>query len=208
MYTTWIIIGVTVGITLMAFNNYDLFLRLKHWPWQERRSNEFHRWVTGGFLHANQMHLIFNMISLYFFGGLVEAWFFSRFGQGGATMYVLFYLAATAAASSATYFKYRNSPSFASVGASGAVAAVIFTSILLQPVGDIYFIFIPIPIKSFIFGALYLWYSAYEAKQSRDNIDHTAHYYGALFGFFFPIVMQPSLLANFIAQVILWFQNF
>ncbi|MCE2822094.1 MAG: rhomboid family intramembrane serine protease, partial [Saprospiraceae bacterium] len=113
-----------------------------------------------------------------------------------------------AAASSATYFKYRNSPSFASVGASGAVAAVIFASILLQPVGDIYFIFIPIPIKSFIFGALYLWYSAYEAKQSRDNIDHTAHYYGALFGFFFPIVLQPSLLANFIAQVIIWFQNF
>ncbi|MFM8372023.1 MAG: rhomboid family intramembrane serine protease, partial [Bacteroidota bacterium] len=123
MYTTYIIIGVTVGITLMAFNNYDLFLRLKHWPWQERKNNEFHRWVTCGFLHANQMHLIFNMISLYFFGELVESWFFGRFGQGGASMYVLYYLAATAAASSATYFKYRNSPSFASVGASGAVAA-------------------------------------------------------------------------------------
>lgn len=208
MYTTWIIIGVTVLISLLAFNNYDLFLRLKHWPWQERRSGEYYRWVTGGFLHANQMHLLFNMISLYFFGGIVEGWFFDHFGQGGATMYVLFYLASTAAASSATYFKFRNSSSFASVGASGAVAAVIFASILLHPMGDIYFIFIPIPIKSFIFGALYLWYSAYEAKQARDNIDHTAHYLGALFGFFFPIILQPSLLPRFITQVLDWVQNF
>jgi membrane associated rhomboid family serine protease len=94
------------------------------------------------------------------------------------------------------------------VGASGAVAAVIFASILLHPMGDIYFIFIPIPIKSFIFGALYLWYSAYEAKQARDNIDHTAHYFGALFGFFFPIILQPSLLPRFITQVLDWVQNF
>lgn len=208
MPITYIIIGVTSIISFLAFNDRHLFLRLQHWPYEEKRSGQHYRWLTGGLLHANPMHLIFNMLTLYFFGMGVEGWFEITFPGIGGMIYLLFYLAAIVAANSATYFKFRDVPSFASIGASGAVAAVLFTSILLNPMGNIMFIFLPIPIKAFIFGILYLWYSAYEANHSRDHIDHTAHYYGALFGFFFPLVLQPSLFQEFIQEIIYWFQSF
>lgn len=120
----------------------------------------------------------------------------------------MFYLAAIVAASSATYFKYKDSPGFASIGASGAVAAVLFASILISPLSQIMFIFLPIPIRAFIFGILYLWYSAYEAKRGGDNIDHTAHYYGALFGFFIPGLLAPELFVDFLDQINAWIQSF
>ena len=208
MYITYIIIGFTCLVSFLAFNDRHLFVKLKHWPYEEKRTGEHFRWLTGGLLHANPMHLIFNMVTLYFFGKGVEGWFRMNFPEMGVTMYLLFYLAAIVASSSATYFKYKDTPSFASVGASGAVAAVLFTAILLNPTGSIYFIFLPIPIRSFIFGILYLWYSAYEAKQARDNIDHTAHYYGALFGFFAPLVLEPALFPAFLQKIGDWFQSF
>ncbi|MEQ1625448.1 MAG: rhomboid family intramembrane serine protease, partial [Sediminibacterium sp.] len=96
----------------------------------------------------------------------------------------------------------------ASIGASGAVAAVLFAAILIFPTNPIYFIFLPnIGIPGFIFGAMYLWFSAYEAKRGADNIDHTAHYYGAIFGFFFPILFEPALLPRFILQLQEWFAS-
>jgi hypothetical protein len=85
------------------------------------------------------------------------------------------------------------------------VAAVLFASILILPTNKIYLFFIPIGIPGFIFGILYLWFSAYEAKRGQDNIDHTAHYYGAIFGFFFPIVFEPALVPMFIMQLQAWF---
>lgn len=208
MPITYIIIAVTSIISFLCFNDRHLFVKLKHWPYEEKRSGEHYRWLTGGLLHANPMHLIFNMLTLYFFGMGVEGWFRAEFPEIGSILYLGFYLAAIVAASSATYFKFKDVPSFASIGASGAVAAVLFASILLNPMGQIMFIFLPIPIRAFIFGILYLWYSAYEANHSRDNIDHTAHYYGALFGFFFPMVLEPSLLGNFISEILGWIQSF
>jgi len=205
---TYLIIAFTTLISFLGFNNQHLFVKLKHWPYEEKRKGEHYRWLTGGLLHANWMHLIFNMITLYFFGPYVEDWFMETFADLGVMLYLLFYLAAIVAASSATYFKYRDSPGFASIGASGAVAAVLFASILINPMSQIMFIFLPIPIRAFIFGILYLWYSAYEAKQGRDNIDHTAHYYGALFGFFCPIFLAPSLLTDFMDQITAWVQSF
>lgn len=205
---TYIIIAFTCLISFLGFYDRHLFVKLKHWPYEEQRHGEHYRWLTGGLLHANPMHLIFNMLTLYFFGLGVEAWFRSAFPDFGITLYLVFYLAAIIAASSATYFKYRDTPSFASIGASGAVAAVLFASILIDPMNQIMFIFLPIPIRAFIFGILYLWYSAYEAKRGTDNIDHTAHYYGALFGFFFPMIFAPSLLMDFINQISAWIQSF
>lgn len=205
---TYIIIAFTCLISFLGFYDRHMFVKLKHWPYEEQRHGEHYRWLTGGLLHANPMHLIFNMLTLYFFGLGVEAWFRSTFPDFGITLYLVFYLTAIIAASSATYFKYRDTPSFASIGASGAVAAVLFASILIDPMNQIMFIFLPIPIRAFIFGILYLWYSAYEAKRGADNIDHTAHYYGALFGFFFPMIFAPSLLMDFINQISAWIQSF
>lgn len=208
MPVTYIIIGFTSIISFMAFNNGDMMYQLKHWPYQEARRGEYYRWVTGGFLHADPMHLIFNMLTLYFFGSIVEGWFRDMFPEWGITLYVIFYLAAIAAASSATYYKYKDSSYFASIGASGAVAAVLFAAILLDPTIGIMMFFIPIPIPGFIFGVIYLWYSSYAAKRGGDNIDHLAHFFGAVFGFFFPILLEPSLVPMFFEQLQGWFSSF
>ena len=204
MPVTYIIIGFTSLISFMAFNNGDLMHQLKHWPYQEARRGEYYRWLTGGFLHADPMHLIFNMLTLYFFGTLVEGWFRDMFPDMGITLFVVFYLAAIVAASSATFNKYKDTSYFASIGASGAVAAVLFAAILLDPTIGIMMFFIPIPIPGFIFGVLYLWYSSYSAKRGGDNIDHTAHFFGAVFGFFFPILLQPSLFMAFFEKLRMW----
>lgn len=208
MPVTYIIIGFTSIISFMAFNNGDMMHQLKHWPYQEARRGEYYRWVTGGFLHADPMHLIFNMLTLYFFGRIVEGWFRDMFPEWGITLYVVFYLAAIAAASSATYNKYKDSSYFASIGASGAVAAVLFAAILLDPTIGIMMFFIPIPIPGFIFGIIYLWYSSYAAKRGGDNIDHLAHFFGAVFGFFFPILLEPSLILLFFEQLQGWLASF
>ncbi|MBC7777815.1 MAG: rhomboid family intramembrane serine protease [Phycisphaerae bacterium] len=205
MEINYIIIGFTCLISFMAFNNPYWTYKLKHWPYQEVRDGEYYRWLTSGFLHGDIMHLIFNMITLYYFGRTVEMWFTMVFPDFGGMFYLLFYLVAIVAASSATFFKYKESPGFASIGASGAVAAVLFASILILPTIKIYLFFIPIGIPGFIFGILYLWFSAYEAKRGQDNIDHTAHYYGAIFGFFFPILFEPRLVPLFIGQLQEWF---
>lgn len=207
MTINYLIIGFTCLISIMAFNNRYLFVKLKHWPYEEFRQKEYYRWLTSGFVHADPTHLIFNMVTLYFFGDLVEQWFSILFPEFGSMLFLLFYLAAIVAASSATYVKYRESPSFASIGASGAVAAVLFASILILPTNSIYLFFIPIGIPGFIFGILYLWYSAYAARKGGDNIDHAAHYYGAVFGFFFPVAFEPNLLMLFFLQLQEWFAH-
>jgi membrane associated rhomboid family serine protease len=222
MQITYLIIGFTCLFSFAAFNNRELIVKFKHWPYAEARRGEHFRWLTAGFLHADPMHLIFNMITLYFFaadqrpeqfrspeygyGGL-ESWFTEQFPSSGNTMFLLFYFAAIAAASSATYFKFKESPSFASIGASGATAAVLFASILIEPTMRLSMLFIPIPIPGFLFGILYLWYSAYMARQGGDNIDHTAHYFGAVFGFVLPIILQPSLITEFIEKISGWFSS-
>lgn len=204
MTVTYIIIGFTVLVSVMAFSNEEIKAKMMHWPHQEARYGEYHRWLTSGFLHGDWMHLIFNMLTLLFFGKYVEALFQLLFPDFGVTLYLVFYLAAIVAASSATYYKYKDSPSFASIGASGAVAAVLFASILLNPTIGIRMFFIPIPIPGIVFGALYLWYSSYAARRGGDNIDHMAHFFGALFGFFFPLILKPSLFQNFVQQLQDW----
>lgn len=204
MNITYLIIGFTALISIMAFSNQEIFVKMKHWPYQEKRRGEWHRWLTSGFLHADWMHLIFNMLTLYFFGRYVEVWFTVLFPGVGQFVYLLFYLVAIVAVSSATFQKYKDSPSYASIGASGAVAAVLFASILLNPTIGIRMFFIPIPIPGFIFGILYLWYSSYEAQRARDNIDHMAHFFGAVFGFFFPLILKPSLFMDFVEQLRNW----
>ncbi len=199
----YLIIGFTALVSFMAFNNRYLFIKLKHWPYEEVRQGEYYRWLTSGLLHADPMHLIFNMITLYFFGQIVEQWFVIVFPDFGRLFYLLFYMVSIVAASSATFFKYRHSPGFASIGASGAVAAVLFASILILPTNTIYVFFFPMP--GFIFGIAYLWFSAYSAKKGGDNIDHTAHYYGAVFGFFLPILFEPRLVPMFFMQLQTWF---
>lgn len=205
MPVTYYIIGFTVLISLSAFNNHALFDNMKHWPYAEEQRNEKYRWLTGGFLHGDYTHLLFNMLTLYFFGPALEAYFRLIIPEMPSFAFLGFYVLGIVAASYATFVKYKDNPGFASIGASGATAAVLFASILFNPTIGIMMFFIPIPIPGFIFAILYLWYSAYSAEKGGDNIDHTAHYYGAIFGFVFPLVFQPSLFFGFIEGINEWF---
>lgn len=207
MAITYIIIGFTALFSIWAFSNPDVFYKCKHWPYAEARSGEYYRWLTSGFLHGDYMHLLFNMITLYFFGTVVEQWFGVLFPGVGPFFYLFFYLVAIVAASLATFYKYREVQSFASIGASGAVSAVLFAAILLNPTLSLYLMFIPIPIPGFVYGIFYLWYSSREAQRGGDGIDHVAHFYGAVFGFLFPIVFKPLLLLAFFDELTFWFSN-
>jgi membrane associated rhomboid family serine protease len=198
MSITIIIVVITAITSFLAFNNQALKFELLFWPYRIWRNNEWHRLITGGFIHADGTHLIFNMISLFSFGSLVENRFCRLFGAQGLTLYVIMYLVAIVFADLYDLFTKRNEEGYRALGASGGVSAIVFTSILLDPWGKIYIMFIPVGIYGFIFGPLYLLYCSYMAKQGNDNIGHTAHFTGAISGLIFPIIFAPGLVTEFI----------
>ena len=204
MSVTLIIIVVTAIISIMAWNNYSLMNRWIMNPYQVANRGQYYRLITSGFLHADWGHLIFNMFSLYFFGGFIEQVFGLLFGPMAPLYVVGFYLAAILVSDIPTFLKHRNNPGYNSLGASGGVSAIIFAGILFRPLTPIMLFFIPIPIPGFIFGGLYLAYSYYESRRGAGNINHDAHFYGALFGILFMIVVYPPILPGFFEQISSW----
>jgi len=201
MPVTLAIIIVTSIISISAFNNPDMMQRLTFSPYIMKRKGEWFRFISSGLLHVNFLHLFFNMYALYLFGNITEMYFRRLFSPMGATIYLLMYILAIVLSEAYSFFKHRDNPHYASLGASGAVSAVVFASILFEPLNKIGLIFFPVGIPGFIFGLLYLLYSMHMAKQARDNIGHYAHFYGAVFGFIFPILIKPQLLLQFIGKV-------
>lgn len=201
MNITLIIVIVTAITSFLAFSNVNLVNELIFWPYRIWRNNEWHRLVTCGFIHADLSHLLFNMIALYSFGIYVESAFGQLFQGKGMTLYLIMYFAAIAGADIYNLFTQKDNYSYRSLGASGGVSAVIFASILLSPFSRIYIFLIPIGIPAFVFGPLYLLYCAYMARRGGDNIGHTAHFTGSVFGFIFPIIFAPELLPRFIQQL-------
>jgi len=193
---TWILIGVTVVVSWMAFERPRLMDRLTLWPPAIARKHEYDRLVTYGFVHADWMHLLFNMMTLYFFGPLSERFYAATMGP---LAYPLFYLSAMVAAILPTYLRHRNDAKYRSLGASGAVSAVLFTFVLLNPWATIYVFVVPCP--AIIFGVLYLGYSAWADRQGHGNINHAAHLWGAVYGMAFAIVAEPRLPAAFLDRL-------
>ncbi len=195
---TYLIIGTTAIVSFMCFDRRDLFNRLSFNPYAIFKRNEWYRIITYGFVHADMMHLLVNMFTFWSFGTYMESLFDSiGFGKWG---YLGLYFGGMIFASLYDLFKYRDNIFYHSIGASGAVSAVLFSSIIFDPWGRIY-LFAILPIPGIIFGILYLVYCQYMAKQSSDNINHNAHFYGALYGLLFPILLQPSSLKFFITQL-------
>jgi membrane associated rhomboid family serine protease len=201
MSLTIFIIIVTAITSIMAFDRYDLRAKLIFTPYIIERRKEWFRFISHGFIHADYNHLIFNMITLFFFGRPVEEAFGQLFGAGGRLVFILFYLSAIGVASIVSFRKNRNNPSYSALGASGAVSAILYTAILLDPLNGIYLFFIPIPIPGIIFGVLYLVYSSYMSKRGMDNIGHDAHLYGAIYGFVLPMLLKPELARHFVYQI-------
>lgn len=203
---TYFILFVTTGISLVAFNNRDLAGRLIFNAFAIQRYNEWYRFITHGVLHGDFMHLFFNMLSLYFFGPFVEETFKMDvvFGEtGGTLMYLLLYIGALIVSSIYSFFKHRDHSWYNALGASGAVSAVIFAAILLNPLGTLYVYFIPM--QSWIFGILYLGFSWYMGRRGGDNIGHDAHFWGAVYGFVLPVIFKYELFQGFVFQLKMFF---
>lgn len=212
MPITWSIIIITTISSLMSFpSNVQTIDSIRQPDWFDRfkfnavavtKHSQIYRLFSYGFVHANWMHLFFNMLTLYFFGHLVEGTFKTLFPGYGGIAYVLFYIVAIAISSLHDLIKYHNTSYYNAVGASGAVSAVVFAAILFKPDMKLMFILLPIPITAWIFGLLYLLYSAYMAKRGGDNIGHNAHFWGAVFGFVMPIILEPRLFTYFFEKVL------
>lgn len=167
--------------------------------WHRR---EWHRMLSYGLVHGGWGHLLFNMLTLYFFGTVVEQYFGLAFGgKLGVALYILLYVSALAVSTVGDLIKYKDVPGYNAVGASGAVSAVLFASILFEPKMGIYIYLIPIPVPGYIFAPLYLLYCWYMARRNMDNIGHTAHFWGAVYGLVFPLICRPDILRHFLAQL-------
>lgn len=193
---TLLLIGVTVLVSWLAFNNRGLLERLILWPPAIARRRQYDRLVTHGFIHADWMHLLFNMITLFFFGPLIERWFGARIGPVG---YVLFYLSAIVVAILPTYLRHRTDAGYRSLGASGAVSAVLFAYILQAPWTTILVMFIPMP--AIVYAVVYTGYSIWMDRRGGDNINHSAHLSGAAYGVLFALLLDPSALGGFLQKL-------
>lgn len=200
---TIIIVAITCLTSYLAFNDFGLRQKLIFSPYVIHRNGEYHRFVSSGLIHANWMHLLFNMFVLYQFGTIVEQYYAAIFGSAGNILYVLLYLGGLVSSEMYSFFVHKNNAYYASLGASGAVSAIVFAYILFDPWANLYIIFFPfIPIKAVIAGLLYLAYSYYAARNANDNIGHNAHFYGGIFGIVYTLAFKPGLAINFVHQIV------
>lgn len=194
MFVTLIIIGLTVAVSLAAFGNPRLQQQLVLWPPAVKRKNEYWRLLSYGLIHADGMHLFFNMFTLFFFGRGMELVLGQVMGPLGLP---LLYLGGLLVSILPSYMKHQNDPNYYSLGASGAVSAVLFAYILVAPTSKILVFFIPMP--AILFGVLYLAYTWYMDRQSRDNVNHSAHLWGAGFGLLFMALLEPRLVMRLLS---------
>lgn len=200
---TLIIIVATVGISLYSMGQSSLLYGFMMNPYMITHRNQYYRLVTSGFIHKDHMHLLFNMFSFYFFGTQLEYIFTYIFGGLGEVYFIALYILGIIVSDVPTLLRHRNNHGYNSLGASGAVSAVIFACILFQPLQDIC-LYGVLCFPGFILGTIYLIYSYMSAKKSRDGINHDAHLYGALFGIVFCIVIYPDSMRIFIEQMMDW----
>ncbi len=198
---TLLIVILTVLTSVAAFRREELFYKLDLSPARIVHQKEYYRIFTHAFLHADYFHLGINMLVLYSFGTYVEKIFSELELAGlifsGPFFYILLYVTSIALASLPTVTRNRNNEHYSAVGASGAVSAIVFTYIFFAPLEKIYF-YMVLPIPGILFGVLYLVYSSYMSRRKNDNINHSAHFWGAVVGFLFPILLDPSLFMVFL----------
>ncbi len=197
MNHTTVIIIITVIISIVAWQDKKVMARLIFDPLSITRFKQYDRFLTHGFVHADGMHLLFNMFTLYFFGRAIEWLYIYKFGSLG---FVGFYVLAIIVAIIPTYLKTKNNAHYLSLGASGAVSAVLFAFILLDPWNTLY-LFAVLPIPAIVFAVAYVVYSVYADKQGRGNINHSAHLYGALFGVIATLIIEPRVAPHFVKML-------
>lgn len=198
---TLVLIIITAISSYYGINNAAF---MEHWmftPYKIKRNGQWDRFITSGFIHKDYMHLLFNMFTFYFFGGVVEQMLAYKFGVVmGGVAFVLFYLLAIVISDIPTYLKNQDNSYYRALGASGGTAATVFASIILLPLSDIC-LFGILCLPGFILGILFLLYSYFKGKNQDDAINHDAHLYGAIFGIVFILVVSPGSAMTFINEV-------
>ena len=197
---TIILIVITVAVSYAAFKSPKLMDQLQFNASKIVHKKEYHRLITHAFIHANWEHLFVNMIVLFSFGQAIEAYFKYNFGNNAILDYVLLYFGGILVSNIYALIKHRNNYFYNSVGASGAVSAMLFAAIFFDPWNMIYFFGI-LPIPGIVFAGLYLVYSYQMSVKQKDNVAHDAHFLGALFGFIFPILLNPMLFESFLDKL-------
>lgn len=198
---TEIIVIITGLISIWAFQDRDLKAKLMFNAYMVKHSNQWYRVVSHAFIHAGWMHLAVNMWVLWLFGAMVEQFLGEYRGAGGQFAYVALYLGGILFATLPSYARHQDNFSYNSLGASGAVSAILFSAIYFQPTMDLYLMLIPIPIPAIIFGIGYLALEWYLDKRSMDNVAHDAHFWGAGFGFIFTMIMVPEQMQFFLGEI-------
>lgn len=192
---TILLILINVAISIWAWKDRRVMNRLLLWA-PAVKDGQYDRFIGSGFIHADGWHLLFNMMTLFFFGLAIEK-FYSQYLNGLG--FALFYLGALIFASIPSYLKNRNNLQWASLGASGAVSAVLFAFILFAPWKLIFVFFIPVP--AIIFAILYIAYSIWSEKKGNTNINHSAHLFGALYGVVVTLIIEPNVFFLFLKRL-------
>lgn len=203
---TIILIATTALISLVAFNNHAILNNYIFYP-PAVKKGQWYRLVTYGFLHADHMHLIFNMFTLYFFGMDIERICKEVLGNvNGSVCYLLLYFSSLVISILPSYFKHKNNNNYRSLGASGAVSAVVFAYVLVNPMNFMGILFIPVWLPAFIFAFIFILVSVYLERKQSGGINHSAHVTGAIYGVVFMIaaflaIAQVNLITYFVDQI-------
>ena len=201
---TWIIIGITTALSVLAFNNEKIMRKMQFNAAQIIHQRQYYRLISHAFIHIGWTHLIVNMMVLYFFGRAVEDYFSYFFFNKAVIYFITLDFGGMLVSNIWGLIKHHNNYYYNAVGASGAVSAVLFTFIFLNPWEKLY-LFAIVPIPGILFGIGYLFYSYLMSKRQSDNVAHDAHFLGAIFGFLFPVILKPSLIGHFTDQLLSFF---
>ena len=196
---TMIILVLTTIISFLSFNNSRLMDALIFWPPAISMRRQYYRFLTCGFIHADLMHLAFNMITLYFFGRGLELFYMGRLGLQHY-YFTLLYLSAIVVANIPSYIKQHDNYNYRSLGASGGVCAVLFAFILIDPWETLQ-LFFSIDVPAIVYAVLFLAYTIYMSRRGGDNVNHDAHFWGALFGIVFTIAVHPDVINIFLNEL-------
>lgn len=193
-----IILALTVGLSALVFSKPEWYGRLMLHPYSiYRDKSRIFTLLTSGFIHKDWMHLLFNMVTFYFFGFALEGLFVQFSGPIGHVLFAGLYVASLVLSDIPTIFQHKNNTGYYSLGASGAICAVLFSFILFEPKSQIGVFFV-IPMPAYLFALLFLGYCIWASKNARDRINHDAHLYGAITGLTLTLLMYPWALRQFV----------
>ncbi len=202
MSITIIIIIATVVASLVAFRDGNFRNKWIHNPYTVYHRKEYWRLLTSGFIHADYMHLFFNMYAMYLFGKAVEGNFGYFFGEKAGVYFLGLYLSGIVVANLPDLIQKKNQAYFNSLGASGGVSSIVFCSVILEPLNKLMMFPIPVPMPAYIFAAIYIAYSIYMEKRQMDNVNHMAHLWGGVWGVAFIAFTKFETIPAFYQQIL------